>query len=856
MKRANKMKEILADNPYKSYTNEKRGNLAHWFSDGEDYFKDLSEKLMQAKETIFITDWWLSPEVWLTRPAPTQTYMAMAYQKKNKKESPPFSRLMDILYQCANRGVKVYVLVYAECSLALTLNSAHSQHALEDLHPNIQVERHPLNCTDLLWSHHEKLVIIDQTIGYVGGLDLCWGRWDTHSHPIYEAKNDRDEYSFPGIDYSNARIRDFDKVENYLEESCKREKFEVRMPWHDVHSRLIGPVVADIARHFVERWNFSRFGTGSGITDIKQNASVSREKNKLKETNTLDEELNKSQEKKPAFGFIQGIINQVNEKEKEKGNSNDSDNALIPESEDKESSEENNVESIFGKKMKGPTKLRGKKKDKKNDDVSFSGSSEKSKVDFTKKKGYEEMQALRSRYFKNIEVIDEDHLYIRKGNTTSRLRGRRLNDKIKKIKQAQQNSNNTGSNNIIEEQPNEEELEEQPKKSSFYDTFVKNVGQNAKTNQSSWFKNFLGQPEEKQLETNVVNVNFFRKGIQSRVQVLRSACKWSVGIGKKENSILHGYYHLIDHSQHYIYIENQFFVSTAFSEEERGECDYALSDIVENRIAFHIRHRIERAYHEKKKFRVFVFIPLLPGFAGEPEESGTLQIILKHTYAGISRNHGMSIIEQLQKIMGEKWKEYIGFYSLRGHGIVNGEPRTELIYIHSKLMIVDDRTVILGSANINDRSMLGTRDSEYAVMINESYKKISKMDGIEYKAANFAHSFRVNLFAEHLGIDPSADILKDPLTDEFLQLVQNTASNNTRIYRELWGCYPDDNYLSFKDLKNYKPLSKEELNEKYMKEKDGIIGHVVEFPLHFLEKENLGIAFFSVENLVPEKNFT
>ena len=216
----------------------------------------------------------------------------------------------------------------------------------------------------------------------------------------------------------------------------------------------------------------------------------------------------------------------------------------------------------------------------------------------------------------------------------------------------------------------------------------------------------------------------------------------------------------------------------------------------------------------------------------------------------------MSIIEQLQKIMGEKWKEYIGFYSLRGHGIVNGEPRTELIYIHSKLMIVDDRTVILGSANINDRSMLGTRDSEYAVMINESYKKISKMDGIEYKAANFAHSFRVNLFAEHLGIDPSADILKDPLTDEFLQLVQNTASNNTRIYRELWGCYPDDNYLSFKDLKNYKPLSKEELNEKYMKEKDGIIGHVVEFPLHFLEKENLGIAFFSVENLVPEKNFT
>ena len=105
---------------------------------------------MNAKESIFITDWWMSPQVWLTRPVSTTTYMAMAYQNKNKKDAPPYSRLMDILYQCAVRGVKVYVLVYAECSLALTLNSTHTQHALESLHENIQVERHPVNSTTLL----------------------------------------------------------------------------------------------------------------------------------------------------------------------------------------------------------------------------------------------------------------------------------------------------------------------------------------------------------------------------------------------------------------------------------------------------------------------------------------------------------------------------------------------------------------------------------------------------------------------------------------------------------------------------------------------------------------------------------
>jgi phosphatidylserine/phosphatidylglycerophosphate/cardiolipin synthase-like enzyme len=37
--------------------------------------------------------------------------------------------------------------------------------------------------------------------------------------------------------------------------------------------------------------------------------------------------------------------------------------------------------------------------------------------------------------------------------------------------------------------------------------------------------------------------------------------------------------------------------------------------------------------------------------------------------------------------------------------------------VHSKLLIADDHLVICGSANINDRSMLGKRDSEIAVII-------------------------------------------------------------------------------------------------------------------------------------------
>ncbi len=53
---------------------------------------------------------------------------------------------------------------------------------------------------------------------------------------------------------------------------------------------------------------------------------------------------------------------------------------------------------------------------------------------------------------------------------------------------------------------------------------------------------------------------------------------------------------------------------------------------------------------------------------------------------------------------------------MRTHAENNGVPYTEIVYVHSKLMIVDDEFVIIGSANINDRSMRGKRDSEIAVV--------------------------------------------------------------------------------------------------------------------------------------------
>lgn len=108
----------------------------------------------------------------------------------------------------------------------------------------------------LYWSHHEKLVVVDNAYACIGGLDICYGRWDTQSHPMSDVHlTDYKSTLFPGQDYNNARIEDFHNVKDYLSNNQSRTVIG-RMPWHDVHVMLYGPSVLDVAAHFIGRWSF------------------------------------------------------------------------------------------------------------------------------------------------------------------------------------------------------------------------------------------------------------------------------------------------------------------------------------------------------------------------------------------------------------------------------------------------------------------------------------------------------------------------------------------------------------------------------------------------------------------------
>ena len=48
-----------------------------------------------------------------------------------------------------------------------------------------------------------------------------------------------------------------------------------------------------------------------------------------------------------------------------------------------------------------------------------------------------------------------------------------------------------------------------------------------------------------------------------------------------------------------------------------------------------------------------------------------------------------------------------------------------MVYVHSKLLVADDSVAIVGSANINQRSLAGSRDTELAVVMHQvSWQKL------------------------------------------------------------------------------------------------------------------------------------
>ncbi|MGH2343853.1 MAG: phospholipase D-like domain-containing protein [Chloroflexota bacterium] len=173
--------------------------------DGHAFFDDLARALAAAKHYVYIIGWYMTPAIPLQRGS-VETVVA--------------TRLQGMLAETAQR-LPVRVLLWSGAPILFQPDSESVDAAKRALEDQARVTGADLRCeldhsARFSHCHHQKAIVIDGQLAFVGGMDLTTlqgDRWDLPGHPLRAGIN-----------------------------------------WHDTQLRLEGEAVADVERNFRQRW--------------------------------------------------------------------------------------------------------------------------------------------------------------------------------------------------------------------------------------------------------------------------------------------------------------------------------------------------------------------------------------------------------------------------------------------------------------------------------------------------------------------------------------------------------------------------------------------------------------------------
>ena len=687
------------------FSRPQAGNLIKPFFTGEDYYKDLLVSINGATLEICILGWQVSWDAMLTEKL----------------------RLYDVLLAVAKKKtVKIYVMpwddtkpmVNYDTQTAAVLMSINSHPDVKKKVVEVVLSESRAQENAIYFSHHQKQVIIDRKIAYVGGIDLSYGRYDDAKFnlvassanrkmlnrynpcvvPILEIRDrtllvdpDRmtgfsDSYvGIAGPQGSNEHI-EIKKVqegrwqmpygsvgtENIIENKFigwrRNEhntanpytldaKRQPRMPWQDVHSRVEGPSVSDLLRNFVLRWNAS----GDGGTHLAMPTPPEKYP-------------------KPGNAYIQ----------------------VLRSSSDAMRSAENKA-----RKPPDPKFKRGTERDIETAMV-------------------------------NMIEISSHFIYI----------------------------------------------------------------------ESQFFVSDFGT------ESDVSN------------KVLSPAARYinsSAGEDQMKSAALAG----------------KFDSGSKFN-WKKGDLDYKdIFDSPTNKVCHALVARIQKAILDYKKpdFHVYITLPVHPegavwsaasiavqvywtmqtiAFGSHSLLNGIRRAIRARQLVAENHRHPMDVIYNIKntdylKVPVSDCFKYVTLLNLRNWAKLEGEnPQvpwyvTEQVYVHTKAMIVDDLYAILGSANVNDRSLLGERDSEIAVLVMDGDFSNSDVcgKGAPRPVRTYAHELRKNIWSKLFGITggvrPATHLLnaiEQPGKAASWEAIQKQADANAKIYEAAFPHIPRNWTLS------------------------------------------------------------
>ncbi|ELP90768.1 phospholipase D, putative [Entamoeba invadens IP1] len=311
------------------------------------------------------------------------------------------------------------------------------------------------------------------------------------------------------------------------------------------------------------------------------------------------------------------------------------------------------------------------------------------------------------------------------------------------------------------------------------------------------------------------------------IQIVRSICKDAGGNYHVERGCYEAVIRLINRAEDYVYIEQQFFIS-----------NYG-NDAIWNLVVSALADKVIDAFKLQKKFRVMIVLPAWS--EGELQSivvRSIMQLIKKTIFKG-----KLSLFARLTSTGIKQPSKYVGIFNLYSMGRTKTTGLTvSQIYVHSKCLIVDDRYVFISSANINDRSLIGERDTEIGAIVVDSNKITTKMNGKFTKVNKFAFDLRTRLWGEHLGLlEYSFGMIEDPV-ETIDSLIIPTARQNTKILEENFENYPSNAFTKFKDWKTH-------LYPKFIGNEKELVkfrGHIVEMPLDFGLEEGSSMSLGNI----------
>jgi phospholipase D1/2 len=339
-----------------------------------------------------------------------------------------------------------------------------------------------------------------------------------------------------------------------------------------------------------------------------------------------------------------------------------------------------------------------------------------------------------------------------------------------------------------------------------------------------------------------------------------------------QNNILNAMVNCIRSADNYIYIETQFFIS-GFGDwsGENGAKSFEAKDMgnegngIQNTIAIELAKRIQDHIEAQTPFHVYLVLPVHP-----EGDINTPAVWKQHLLAlATLQNGGDSLIKRIQRALeangrdASQWTQYLTVLNMRNYGVTVEYERdpvtndekfereigrylvTEQIYIHSKLMIVDDAVAIIGSANTNDRSLTGNGDTEIAaVIVDTADCKLENLGSptLPVQTRGFARNLRRQLWSKHFGFDvgkvpyfgsfqradPDAkdptihpprdstnpvlikdagqefsEVLDKPCDPKTIATIQAIARNNLALYEQVFTGLPSNQQQSFKPEDGY-----------------------------------------------------